>query len=667
MAFPQALTRYNTWIRGDDTRYAGAYKYHTRYQPPATLGALGSVNHYDPLLIYWLVYEYTGEARWLDVIGTAYYQWVQLFLERTAGSTQTYHGVTAGLRRHYEETGDLVCFDLIALMHRRAAAGDNFSESWLAGWQRGRDASHGLMAHLDAESIGCATRAKRDRLKDILIGHLNQMFVPGTIFPPAAGSPGCLAIIPFAVSLITKGLIEYWDRFRDPAIPPKIKIALDYLWDNVWNLTSNWGLDPHIDPTVKSFPYWDRNSNKLLDMGCGGGWGVDYYGYDGPGQPRPAPPLNTLVGPQYAWYAARIAAPGAERATYIARHDAIFDGYVGPSVQKQYNQFVYFSVRGLRWRDEAVNGATAATGYTMARPEIDFGRANAMSAAFKLTINGAVDDPVTITLSDGGAGGKFLPAAPVLTTDHPVARFRYAPHASADGTHVTISATNDGGLRNPVAVTYGVVEVAPFATDVQIFPPAWTPGDSGKWARFRFALMPEGSVLPRSHDARGGVIRGVLVPEGYFNAAVPNFNNQVGTWVSGDYQGEARLWVPAGWTTPITVKFRIDDGAYGAAFGASYVFDPVTGGAGEEPPPLPPPPPEPPPPPPIPPDPDEEPEPDPEPEPPPPPGEPPPPPPIEVEIVPAWHDPELTVVGAGVEGASNVADADPYRSTLRII
>ena len=73
---------------------------------------------------------------------------------------------------------------------------------------------------------------------------------------------------------------------------------------------------------------------------------------------------------------------------------------------------------------------------------------------------------VTVTPSDGGAGGTFTPTTVALTTAAPSDTFTYTPATDGD---ITISVTNDGGLTNPANLTYeSVAPVVPHLLDTLI-------------------------------------------------------------------------------------------------------------------------------------------------------------------------------------------------------
>ncbi len=98
-------------------------------------------------------------------------------------------------------------------------------------------------------------------------------------------------------------------------------------------------------------------------------------------------------------------------------------------------------------------GAPTATGYTLTAPSPASGAPGVASANFVLApspIGSAMTSPVVITPSDGGFGGTFTPATVTLSSAIP-GSFTYTP--PYPGVR-TISTTNNGGLSNPLSVTY---------------------------------------------------------------------------------------------------------------------------------------------------------------------------------------------------------------------
>ncbi|MBS0371759.1 MAG: hypothetical protein JSS57_21465 [Proteobacteria bacterium] len=107
----------------------------------------------------------------------------------------------------------------------------------------------------------------------------------------------------------------------------------------------------------------------------------------------------------------------------------------------------------------------AATQVTMAAPA--GGPELVPSANFTIGANGSITGTVTVTPSDGGAGGTFTPPSVAISSGTPTATFTYTPPAGSATR--TISVTNNGGLTNPPSVSY--VVNAPSATMVTLSGP----------------------------------------------------------------------------------------------------------------------------------------------------------------------------------------------------
>jgi hypothetical protein len=248
------------------------------------------------------------------------------------------------------------------------------------------------------------------------------------------------------------------------------------------------------------------------------------YGPEGADFPtaEPTTVLNLLIAPAYAWSYQDTARRGARDTTDRDRHDLLFSGSLAVladrgdlGTQKQYNQQYRWSAQGLAWRDYGDIAWPAATHLRLSAPAVASGRANAWSGPFRIHISDSGDtgaqvglgsaDRVPVTLSDGGAGGTFAPAGPILTTDRGWATFRYRPAAGQAGTTPTISASGTG-LTSPAGIPYAVSStVAPTATGYAFTGPA--AGYAGLASDpFALALVPPGSVPDATIDALGGVL-----------------------------------------------------------------------------------------------------------------------------------------------------------------
>jgi hypothetical protein len=98
-----------------------------------------------------------------------------------------------------------------------------------------------------------------------------------------------------------------------------------------------------------------------------------------------------------------------------------------------------------------------AESYLFNGPETGFTSAASSLFSVGLPVGGLVSDVVTVTPSDGGAGGTFVPPSVTLTALNRVAKFTYVPSSTAGDR--TITTTNDGGLTDPPPVVYTVNEL----------------------------------------------------------------------------------------------------------------------------------------------------------------------------------------------------------------
>jgi hypothetical protein len=104
----------------------------------------------------------------------------------------------------------------------------------------------------------------------------------------------------------------------------------------------------------------------------------------------------------------------------------------------------------------AAGSASVATTYALSGPSSGTVGVPSTNFTVQLPTGSTVIGIVTVTPSDGGAGGTFTPTSVGLTTAAPSATFTYTPVSAGAK---TISVTNDGGLTNPANLTYTAVAV----------------------------------------------------------------------------------------------------------------------------------------------------------------------------------------------------------------
>jgi hypothetical protein len=519
-----ALARWEANLRGHNQtrppKLFGPEYYAFLFSSAITLGFLDGDNHYDPINVFYEGRDYAmarraaGDRSWSAApfdaaIAAAVRQYRDLYVVSAAGRAAGHHAFNAGLARHYAETGDPASRDAALLVSVMGAGSNDGTPLWYGDSANGsREVAFSILLRLNAEDLGQAHRKRTDEFAASAMGHIDQW--------TASERKKGIYIQPFMVGLTCEALIAYWDRYRAPAIPPKIKKALDWLRANAWS--SSGGGNP--------------------------GTGTFYYNIDTGVKRTPAPDLSLLIAPAYAWYYQY-----SGDSTYRRWGDEAWAGSAGASgigSQKVYNQSFRWSRRFLDWRDQGDARWPAATALTLAAPVPASDRANALSTPFRVALAGvrqSLARPVTVTPVDEGAGGTFLPASVRLTTDKPWAIFRYRPPASVTGP-VTLSVTNDMALATPSPVAYTVGEAAPTATGYKLTGP--TSGVVGRPATFTVSLIPDGAVPPATADAAGGLLVAVLydaAPSGTFR---PNAGGaEVGqAWLSADRPSMTVTYTP---------------------------------------------------------------------------------------------------------------------------
>lgn len=129
-----------------------------------------------------------------------------------------------------------------------------------------------------------------------------------------------------------------------------------------------------------------------------------------------------------------------------------------------------FHVTGVTGTDIVI----VATAITNVGPTTGFISEPSTSFTLALSpVNGTTSGDVHATLSDGGAGGTFLPSN-VLTLNTATQSLAYT-YTPATAGAITISVTNDGGLSNPTNLTYTSVDTVTIpVNDASVH---WSPGN----------------------------------------------------------------------------------------------------------------------------------------------------------------------------------------------
>ena len=275
--------------------------------------------YYDAIAVYYQIMTHTGDPTWKYCAGLALSAYRDKSVLPQNGRMQGYWAFTKGLLIDWQRTQDPLDYTAIdGIVHNTAFESDGTPLEWTASVDASREIAYAIVNYLNAEAVGEPRRARLADMVNQSLGHIDQWFISRT----------ASYMRPFMVALTCKALIQYYEATQDPRIPPAVKTAIDGVWSQTW-------LPDHL-----TFEY----TNVVTSTG-----GLD-----------PAPDLNLLIAPVYAWWYLQ-----SGDTTYRDKADLIFEGGVtngSPSLYyaKQFNQNYFWSFDYLRYRMLAQPGVAAA-------------------------------------------------------------------------------------------------------------------------------------------------------------------------------------------------------------------------------------------------------------------------------------------------------------------
>ena len=273
--------------------------------------------YYDAQWVFYNIYDYTKDSAWIACAQNAEAVYRDQYLVPANGNLPGYWNFTRGLTEDYLRSNDLKSRDAIVSVSKNGAFGvDGTPLSSTADSTMSREVAYNMMTYMNAEIVGEPRRSRLLDLKNQAIGHMNQWFI----------TKNAPYIRPFMVALTSHALIEYNELVGDPNILPLIKTAADFMWSNMWLPNSNAFQYTNVDTALFSPTAFAYNT----------------------GGKEPAPDLNLLIAPIYAWLYHQTG-----ELKYINQADAIFNGGVTQAYLvngKQFNQNYRLSFHYLKWR-----------------------------------------------------------------------------------------------------------------------------------------------------------------------------------------------------------------------------------------------------------------------------------------------------------------------------
>lgn len=263
--------------------------------------------YYDAEWVFYQIADYTRDSSWNTCAARAEGVYRDQYVVPNNGAVPGYWNFSHGLMQDYLRTGDAASKSAAVSLSKNAAySPDATPLAWTVSADYSREVAYAIMGYLNAETLGEAHRARLDAFVDQAFGHFDQWFV----------SNSAPYVRPFMVALTAHALISLDEQRGDARVLPAITQAMDWIWDHTWL------------PSSGAFMYTDRN--------------VDSGGME------PAPDLNMLIAPAFAWLYHKT---GETR--FRDRGDQIFAGGVAGaylSNGKQFNQNYRWSFDYVKWR-----------------------------------------------------------------------------------------------------------------------------------------------------------------------------------------------------------------------------------------------------------------------------------------------------------------------------
>jgi len=267
-----------------------------------------AATYYDLARILYQIYDDTLDTNLLACADAAEKIYRDKYAIGANGGVPGYWSFTKGLVIDYLRNNDAISKSAVNLIALNGAYHpDSTPLAWTQDSTMSREVAYAIEAYLDAEDVGYPRRVPRlQQMIDQAFGHYDQWFVKKT-------AP---YVRPFMMALTAEALIQANEKIPNVKTLPAIKLGADWIWDNCWI------------PGSKAFKYTDRPTDS--------------------GGTEPAPDLNLLIAPVYAWLYMKTG-----DIKYRDRHDLIFEGGVLGSYLTQpkiYNQNYRWSFDGVKWR-----------------------------------------------------------------------------------------------------------------------------------------------------------------------------------------------------------------------------------------------------------------------------------------------------------------------------
>jgi PKD repeat protein len=294
--------------------------------PTATNGTLLGETYYDAERVFYQIANYTGDSSWITAALNAQKAYRDYYVLPNNGMVPGYWDFAKGLEMNYLLTGDPLSKQAVFELASNAAFASSLTPiEWSADSGYSREVAYNIDSKLAAQALGAPYDPKLPLMVDQALGDIDQWFISKT----------ASSVKPFMVGLTCEALINWYNTTGDSRVLPAIQTAMDSIWATLWNAPS------------QAFVY-----NSVVVPGDGG--------------PTPAPDLNLLIAPAYAWL---------YHMTGISKYrdigDQVFAGGVNHAWlynNKQFDQNYRWSIDFVNWMSAAPLVSNPTSGYLTITP-----------------------------------------------------------------------------------------------------------------------------------------------------------------------------------------------------------------------------------------------------------------------------------------------------------
>ncbi len=301
--------------------------------------------YYDAQRIYFQIATYTGESEPWESYAEESERVYRTYLDSRKWITQGWRKFPHGFYLDWLRKGNPA--DKEALRALRDNKVFHNPEASRKAWywsHRSREIAYALDANVFAERAGHTRNSARVTLYvEMALNHIDE-WVTGKSGNP---NPQKHRFAPFMAGLTAEALISYYEweveqgNTPDDRIPNSLAALAGFLWSSKVTEGPEAGKSMWVEDVGGRRPRWTDE----------GGTGYGAFRYENKNRARPAPSLNLMIAPLYAWLYKHFG-----DSVYIERGDLIWEGGVALSNvgwnTKIFNQNYRWSFSYVEWRGE---------------------------------------------------------------------------------------------------------------------------------------------------------------------------------------------------------------------------------------------------------------------------------------------------------------------------